>query len=359
MSKWRLAATSFLCAIIVTLLLINSENEAKVGVPQPHAPSAWWRRGLGERAPKSKDGASVSGAGSETTTPPSSSPNTTTTLERWMREKERGYETDRKRIAKTCEKYGKILKRDASKWSENFMVDAKHGWAYCRHGKVGTSTWMKHFSTVAGLEMGRMTNGKIHEMVPKYFRHKLPAGSSWEKDFFSWKRNKVLTFSFVRHPFERLISAYEDKILNGNDPGYLPKAEKIRSLYGDTSFASFIKFIWEEDLSHCTLASCHVDVHWRPFYERCAYCDVHYDVIGRIESFSDDLKYILEKTGLKGVIEVEERVNGRVQKAVGGRDERVANYFKQLDKGLRRRLYKVYSPDLEMFGYSGKDILDI
>jgi len=28
------------------------------------------------------------------------------------------------------------------------------------------------------------------------------------------KNNKILTFAFVRHPFERLVSAYNDRIIN-------------------------------------------------------------------------------------------------------------------------------------------------
>ena len=155
----------------------------------------------------------------------------------------------------------------------------------------------------------------------------------------------------------RLISAYEDKILHLNDPGYGPKAEAVRAAYGDTSFPSFVKWIWERDLAACTLSSCHVDVHWRPFYERCAYCDVRYDVVGRIETFPEDLRYILAKTGNDAAIRGDERYNGEARSETA--EERIAKYFKQLDKGLRRRLYKVYRPDFEMFGYSGKEFLDI
>ena len=61
---------------------------------------------------------------------------------------------------------------------------------------------MRHFATVAGLE-NRYTNSRMHEKIPQYFAHNLGPDASWDKDFFSWDKNQVLTFSFVRHPFER------------------------------------------------------------------------------------------------------------------------------------------------------------
>ena len=122
MGRWRTASASLIGTLFVIFLLINSEDEANTKVPKP----SHGRTG-GEANPSKFGRRDVSG---NTTQPPE------LTLEGWMRSKERGYEEDRDRIARTCKKYGKKLETDPVEGSKNFMVDKKHKWAYCRHGKV-------------------------------------------------------------------------------------------------------------------------------------------------------------------------------------------------------------------------------
>ena len=103
----------------------------------------------------------------------------------------------------------------------------------------------------------------------------------------------------------RLISAYEDKILQRNDPGYHPRVEKIREKYGNTSFPSFISYILDNGLSKCNRTFCHVDGHWTPYYFRCSFCQRQYDVIGRMETFSEDLRFVLIQIGWLGRVKAQ------------------------------------------------------
>ena len=48
-----------------------------------------------------------------------------------------------------------------------------------------------------------------------------------------------------------------------------------------------------------------IDVHWRPYNARCSYCDIPYNVIGRIETFEEDIKYILLKQNLTHLISLD------------------------------------------------------
>ena len=43
---------------------------------------------------------------------------------------------------------------------------------------------------------------------------------------------------------------------------------------------------------------CDINVHWRPYNARCLYCDISYDVIGRMETFDEDVRYIFAKKNL-------------------------------------------------------------
>ena len=93
--------------------------------------------------------------------------------------------------------------------------------------------------------------------------------------------------------FCRLVSAYEDKVLNSNR-GNLKRFSN--------NFPAFVDLILKQysrsSCYHKHNTPCNMNVHWRPYNARCLYCDISYDVIGRIETFDEDFKYILTRKNL-------------------------------------------------------------
>ena len=92
------------------------------------------------------------------------------------------------------------------------------------------------------------------------------------------------------------MSAYVDKIKEQNDASYYSKIAHIQERYGgEATFPHFVRYILDSpEVKSCARSSCEeVDAHWRPFHSRCAYCDVSYDVIGKMESFEEDVRYVL------------------------------------------------------------------
>ena len=59
------------------------------------------------------------------------------------------------------------------------------------------------------LDFENMDSHQLHQAVPKQFLLKDLQGLKINKLF---EVNHIFTFSFVRHPFDRLVSAYLDKI---------------------------------------------------------------------------------------------------------------------------------------------------
>ena len=101
---------------------------------------------------------------------------------------------------------------------------------------------------------------------------------------------KSLSFSVVRHPFERLVSAYQNKFADHKTSRY---ATYLKSHYGAISFAMFVKMILEQSEKNCQqMNSCKMDNHWKPFISRCAYCDVSYSIIAKAETIKEDQRYI-------------------------------------------------------------------
>ena len=91
-----------------------------------------------------------------------------------------------------------------------------------------------------------------------------------------------------------------DKVLGEND-------YKNLKLLGVYNFSSFVNHVLTEyKKSDCydsyNIPCPTIDVHWRPYNARCLYCDIPYNVIGRVETFEEDMKYILLKQNLTHLI---------------------------------------------------------
>ncbi len=87
---------------------------------------------------------------------------------------------------------------------------------------------------------------------------------------------------------------------------------------------------------------------------RCAYCDIPYDVIGKMETFDDDLKYIATVAGISDLILEKEGAEQGVQLNMASNKEEdgTLKYFRQLNAGRKKQLCELYQYDFDMFGYS-------
>ena len=85
-----------------------------------------------------------------------------------------------------------------------------HKIAYCVQPKVGSSTILKLFVNLIPNLLPKQILPKLHQRMYKTFSMKnhLP-DSTLEKMV---NKKHYFAFSFVRHPFDRLVSAYIDKI---------------------------------------------------------------------------------------------------------------------------------------------------
>ena len=102
----------------------------------------------------------------------------------------------------------------------------------------------------------------------------------------------------------RLVSAYVNKVVNH------PNSLKSLSTMKDKSFSSFVNHVLKEykesDCYHSYNLPCFaINEHWRPFNARCSYCDIPYNVIGRLETLEEDVRYILLKQNLTHIIPLE------------------------------------------------------
>jgi hypothetical protein len=163
---------------------------------------------------------------------------------------------------------------------------------------------------------------------------------------------QTLENSLFLRPFFRLVSAFENKILFNKDSNFASLALKING-----SFPRFVDFVVSE-FSACGSAlvePCYVDLHWRRIVDRCSFCEIDFDVIGFVETFSEDVQYILEKTNLSYLVE-EKHIHKK--NSVPHDEKRGLKYFAQLTSEQRERLHEIYYLDFAMFGYDPKPYLE-
>ena len=147
----------------------------------------------------------------------------------------------------------------------------------------------------------------------------------------------------MRHPFERLVSAYIDKVVP--EEGYL--AEAFREEFGEPTFSKFVGKVLK-DAQHGSF-----DIHWEPFISACSYCYFNYSIISKLETVDEDREVILETVGAR----VPERKRIQNQK-IGKKIENVtSDLFSELTTEACDALASIYRYDLEMFEYDSEKYL--
>jgi len=247
-------------------------------------------------------------------------------------------------VDRVCRKYGHSLRKRVS--MKEFMYDSEHDLLFCRNAKVGTTSWLSNFLLISSkyqhLFSKIQSSKKLHVQVPKLFR--VPElRSSERRDLFE----KSVSFSIVRHPFERLVSAFQDKIVDQSDGWYANRVQYLKVEYGGVSFANFAEMVLDKSVKVCRqMNTCKLDKHWKPFISRCGYCDIPYTVIARAENIAEDQKYIGHMANVT-FHKIESHVSS------GGSTKDLARkYFSEMDIDTVKRLYQLYKVDFEMFGYS-------
>ena len=139
----------------------------------------------------------------------------------------------------------------------------------------------------------------------------------------------AISFMFVREPYGRIFSAYNNKVLNANiefwrkigrevivKVRYNPSSDSLR--YGhDVTFPEMVRFLL---LMFETGGE--INPHFSPMNTKCRPCHTRIDYVGKMESFADDAHFIIGKmrskyrnvSPLSNVDEANTSTRGRVRR---------------------------------------------
>lgn len=199
---------------------------------------------------------------------------------------------------------------------------------YLQNEKAGCSTIKLLLHRAHTGDWSEVT-GSIHS------QHQLPVPRDigWPTVLDMLTSGSTFRFTFVRHPIDRLVSAYSDKIVRVR---YM--RAQIQELLGErvdpdatVPFDMFMAALTiQEPLQ--------MDPHWRPQHLNIMHGLIESDFIGRLENFDEDIAVVKQRAGLPDVpVEVRNQ-------------QRHADVFTDR-RYLKRVAEKIYARDFELFGY--------
>lgn len=121
----------------------------------------------------------------------------------------------------------------------DILLNMHYKLAYCPNGKTGTSTWMNNFEKMEPLPQNLVDSWtkKLHNYMRNLYNlpEKLTTTEKMEL------LNDSLKVTFVRHPFVRLVSAFQDKTRDHNYRDW--KLKSLRYPSGQKVFRAI--FVWK------------------------------------------------------------------------------------------------------------------
>ena len=206
----------------------------------------------------------------------------------------------------------------------------------------------------------------------------------------SKRLKKYFKFLVVRHPLERLLSAFRSKFGGEYDTDsffgrYVPHIKNQgKRKNADVSFANFISYIlfiyniitpfydnpipthvlpntttdFQSGLkqrmdksNHLPKGSKYLNEHWAQYSTLCHPCHIDYDYIVKLETMREDAAYVLSKLGPHH--ECLEEKYPEIFNVTEHSSFVFDSYISTLTSDQITRLKKMYSIDYKLFGYKG------
>lgn len=195
--------------------------------------------------------------------------------------------------------------------SKKLIISRKYKFIYFEVPKCGTRTVLSAFNCATKYGV----NNSNFDYKCKRIR--------WEKYKNRW--DKYFKFTFVRNPFDRIVSCYISKVVNPI-PIQIDVLLKPYGLWANMSFTEFVEKICESD---------NYNEHWAPQYLLIP----EVDFIGKVENFNNDILYITTKIGI-------EPLNIKIMNSSNIKNYNI--FYNEKNEKLIREKYK---QDFKLLGY--------
>ncbi|KFQ39338.1 Carbohydrate sulfotransferase 9, partial [Mesitornis unicolor] len=257
----------------------------------------------------------------------------------------------RKTLAPVCSenKLLKVSPKLDSSVARQLFVEHKHKFIYCEVPKVGCSNWKRTIfilQTNFRAEASEIEHDHIHQTSA--IKKLVSYPPARQKEFLK-NYTKVM---FTRHPLERLVSAYRDKLLHSEPHYSTVVADEIRKMFRKNSnssekvsFQEFVNFVIAKPPST-------LDIHWKPMFLLCDPCNINYDILGKYETLGLDSEHVLKVIGAPESLHYPSLKRYSSEKRTNG--DITLEYLRQLNSEQIEKIKKLYQMDFFLFNYSMK-----
>jgi hypothetical protein len=187
---------------------------------------------------------------------------------------------------------------------------------------------------------GKFFKGSVHRT-----RDGLRQGITYWMDYETASLSRsAFTFTFVRHPETRLLSAFKNFFVDWKNRSARIHFHSLRRRGFDEAgelarnFDVFLDYV-DESLSKDALRT---DRHWRLQVLNTGYGLIDYQFIGKVENFDRDIQEVFSLAGVPAP---------PTKDCLAIRFNRSAHHDFTISKTQRRRIERLFAEDYEAFGY--------
>ncbi|NXM42903.1 CHST9 sulfotransferase, partial [Gymnorhina tibicen] len=236
-----------------------------------------------------------------------------------------------------------------SQVANQLFVEHKHKFIYCEVPKVGCSNWKRTIFLLQSdlnTEASEIEHDNIHHT--SVIKRLLNYSPALQKKFLS-NYTKVM---FTRHPLQRLVSAYRDKLLHSEALYSTTVANAMKAMFRKNKNSSE-KVSFQEFVSFITAKPPHtLDIHWKPMFLLCDPCNIHYDIMGKYETLGLDSEHVLKAIGAPESLQYPNLKRYGSEKRTDG--DITLEYLRQLTSEQIEKIKKLYQMDFFLFNYTMK-----
>ena len=188
---------------------------------------------------------------------------------------------------------------------------------------------------------GKSYHGNVHRANKGIF----PARYNWELIKPVLSSHSAFTFTFVRHPVDRAVSAFRNFFVDKANIArhkHVPHMEAHGYTAENSNTRNFDVFL--DYVEHTLLIDpVRCDTHWRLQVDNIAFPDVSYDLIGRVETFDADIVRVFQSVGRSDFLTPE---------LLTPRHNRSTQGSFHANAAQKKRIASIFARDYEAFGYS-------
>ena len=257
-----------------------------------------------------------------------------------------------------CKMYSNMLRASLDlKSFDSLIFEKKKNVIFCSIPKAGCTSWLYILGNDSQPLKSSLTNSSssyldhiAHQSVHRLKKRGLHKLSMYPESQRREMLNKAFTFLVVRHPLERLASAFRDKfeMIQAGNPDKVATdlydtqtrliARKLDIVIRhDLTFKQFIMYLVKTEPAD-------YNQHWRRYVDLCHPCEIQYDYIASTESMRTDSEEIFRRIGLNNVV-----LPHLHQYSKG---ESYIDYYKTIPSILIKQIYNIYYLDFVLFGYN-------